>query len=216
MKKTLRLIAALLVFCFTATCFPPTGLAAGRTTHILTDGNELLTALASASDGDTIQCSGLISVGTSDGTDAPWVIDKNVTIEGGTLTVHRGGIVLDADVTFRNTTIDFTTSMRNAIMANGHTLVLDGVTTSNFSFNLFCGGLILGHEEGQFTVPAPGSMGEIIIRGNTCLQGKDSYGMGNIYAGNLCMGGTDEAHNKPEHNGAPNQFSGNEIGRAHV
>ena len=209
MKKTLRLIAALLVFCFTATCFPPTGLAAGRTTHILTDGGELLTALASASNGDTIQCSGLISVGTSDGTDAPWVIDKNVTIEGGTLTVHRGGIVLNADVTFRNTTIDFTTSMRNAIMANGHTLVLDGVTTSNFSFNLFCGGLILGHEEGQFTVPAPGSMGEIIIQGNTCLQGKDSYGMGNIYAGNLCIGGTDEAHNKPEHNGAPNQFSGN-------
>lgn len=209
MKKTLRLIAALLVFCFTATCFPPTGLAAGRTTHTLTDGGELLTALASASDGDTIQCSGLISVGTSDGTDAPWVIDKNVTIEGGTLTVHRGGIVLAADVTFRNTTIDFTTSMRNAIMANGHKLVLDGVTTSNFSFNLFCGGLILGHEQNQFTVPDPGPMGEIIIQGNTCLQGKDSYGMGNIYAGNLCMGGTDEAHNAAEDNGAPNQFSGN-------
>lgn len=211
MKKPLRLIAALLSFCVVSALFPPAGLAAERSTHSLSDGEDLLRALETVSDGDTVQCSGLISVGSTDATDAPWVIDKNVTIEGGTLSISRGGILLAANVTFRNTTLDFTTSMRNAIMANGYKLELDNVKAGNFSFNLFCGGLILGHEKGQFDVPDFGPKGEIIISGNTNLQIKDTYGSGNIYAGNLCIGGTDGSHNGPDDNGEPNAFPGDAV-----
>ena len=45
-------------------------------------------------------------------------------------------------MTFKNVDITFTTDIRNAIVANGHTLTLDNVVGSNMGFNLFCGGMI--------------------------------------------------------------------------
>ena len=194
-----------------AAAFPTVGLAAEeRTTHNVSDKGDVLALIDSAavSDGDTIHIEGSGSVRTND--EAPWEISKSVTIEGGTLQVEVSGIILSADVTFRGVGLSFNKAARNAIMANGHTLTLENVTCANYSFNLFCGGLI-DTDDDSFTPPAPGTQGVINIRGATTLQNRDTFGSGNIYAGNLSMGGMDEANNGPEDNAPPNQFDGDAL-----
>ena len=116
MKKSFRIIAALLAFCVAAAALPPPALAAGGTVHTLPSDTEWYTYFASHTleDGDVIQCSGSMVVGTQNASDDPWIIDKDVTIEGGDISIHRGGILLGANVTFRNTSLYFTTSTRNA------------------------------------------------------------------------------------------------------
>lgn len=191
MKRTLRLISAFLALCVAATLFPPVGLAAD------TNYFDLRAAVAAAKDGDTITLPKNADVSNSADTkgDIPWIINKRVEIVGNGyyVTIHTGGIVLDADVTFRDIELDFTSNVRNAIVANGHTLTLDSVTAGAgaHSINLFCGSLRpASYEAGQFTVPAPGTKGTIIIQGNTNLQPpkSDNIGPANIFAGSLCMG----------------------------
>ncbi|MCI8807636.1 MAG: hypothetical protein HFF20_06720 [Oscillospiraceae bacterium] len=168
------------------------------------------------SDGDVIQLEGTAWV--ISGTEAPWVINKNITIQGGTLELSVSGVILDADVTFRDVALSFNKPARNALIANGHTLTLDNVTCANHSFSLFCGGLINSNNE-PFTVPAPGKEGTINIHGATTLQGKttnaldsaDPFGHGNIYAGNLSMGGMTEANNGPNANAPANVFEGSAV-----
>ena len=190
-KKPSQLLAVLTAVCMLAAMFPPVGFAANQTRQIITlaDRGDLRAAVENANSGDTIQLSGTGYVNATEGTglgDKPWIIDKNITIQGGTLSLRTGGILLGADAVFTGVTLDFTSNVRNAIMANGHTLTLDNVKASNASVNLFCGGLIpAGYE--TFTVPSPGPAGEIIVKGSTNLQAKTHLGDGSIFAGNLCI-----------------------------
>ncbi|MBR3704125.1 MAG: leucine-rich repeat protein [Oscillospiraceae bacterium] len=150
------------------------------TTHTLADGGDLLALLASDSvrDGDTIELLGSAHVNDVNSDSAPLVIGKAVTITGGTINLRAGGILLGADVTFDAVTLSFANRVRNAVIANGHTLTLIDVTqdSSTNEVHLFCGSLT-GH-----AVTAPmGEHGTIIIRGTTSL--------GNIYAGSLSSDG---------------------------
>ena len=213
MKKPLRLMAALLAFCIAAAAFPPVGLAAGGNVHEIT-GTEDPEAFINSdrvSDGDTIR------IATSSATiqhaaDTPWVIRKSVIIEGtsqnANIEVGATGILLGADVIFRNVGLSFNMTSRNAIIANGYELTLEDVRCTNASFNLFCGGLEDSNSEG-LDIPSRNSRGTLNIGGNTTLQGKDTWGSGNIYAGNLSMGGM-----KPEtssQNAPPNVFNGDAV-----
>ncbi len=207
-----------------AAAFPTVARAEGGQTHTVSnggeiykkDGNTTVDFLEEVSDGDVIQLEGTAWV--ISGTEAPWVINKNITIQGGTLELSVSGVILDADVTFRDVALSFNKPARNALIANGHTLTLDNVTCANHSFSLFCGGLINSNNE-PFTVPAPGKEGTINIHGATTLQGKttnaldsaDPFGHGNIYAGNLSMGGMTEANNGPNANAPANVFEGSAV-----
>lgn len=116
---------------------------------------------------------------------APWIINKPVTIEGTDsntiLLIRSGGIILQADVTFKNVKISLENRVRNVIMANGHTLTLDNVTrdTSACDIHLACGGLV----DSNHTVSSTGSLGQIVIK--NC---NSNTTFGNIYAGNISGG----------------------------
>ena len=211
LRTTYRLMAALLAICLTAALLPLPAHAAG-TTHSVSNSEELLQAVMNAGPGDVIQLSQSFGLQASSGKEDPWIIDKNVIIRGSQgieLSLRRSGIILGADVVFEDIAFNFTTSTRNAIIANGHTLTLNNVKTADnaYSFNLFCGGLLTSSYE-SFDLPETGNDGQIIINGKTNLQGSsNACGDGNIYAGNLCMvnmggeGATDDS--------GPNQFNGN-------
>ena len=144
MKRTIRYTAALIALCLAVVSAAPPARAAGTgdTIH-LADTGDLRQAVANAKDGDTIVLDGWGVVDCPGSDDAPWVIDKAVTIQGGQMTVHAGGVILTKDVTIRGTVLAFSTYVRNAIMANGHTLTLEDVTCESGarSVDLFCGGL---------------------------------------------------------------------------
>ncbi len=202
MKKYLPLLCGLLTLCLLAIPASPAARAAdtGRTITLEAGKVDMRTALKDARDGDTIVLNGNVGITDMDSKDAPWVIDKAVTIRGGELGLWAGGIILDADVTFRDTDLAFDLYVRNAIMANGHTLTLENVTCSSRPVNLFCGGLYDPEGFGS----TPGTAGAIVIKGNTSLKGDGAPG--NLYAGNLCMGGMNEADSHI--NGPANQYAG--------
>lgn len=175
----------------------------GGRTITLTDSKELWTELANAQDGDTFVLRGLCAAVDPSGKDAPLVINKAVTIQGGSLTFHTGGIILNADVTFRDITLGFPSPVRNAIMANGHTLTLENVqaASTGYGFHLFCGGLYDPNGFGS----TPGPAGKIVLRGSVSLKGRID-GTGSLYAGNLCMGGMNPEQDAI--NGPANAFAG--------
>ena len=205
MKFSRRLTAALLAVFVAAAAFPPVGLAADGASF------DLRAAVESAADGETITLPGNARVETTGGGDDPWMIDKQVTIQGNgaIVSVYTGGILLTKDVEFRDLELHFTSNVRNAVMANGHTLTLDSVTagTRSHAINLFCGGLRPADYEG-FSVPAPGGKGTVVIRGSTNLQPgvADNLGSGNIFAGSLCMGAMWAEHGDVD--GPATAFSG--------
>lgn len=210
MKKLLRLTAVVLTLCMLVSLLPAAGFAAEGTVHIVENlgDPEAMINSDEVKNGDIIQLAGTGDVRHK--SDSPWVIEKSVIIENGEITIGTGGIVLGADVTFRNITLSFGSSVRNAIIANGHTLTLENVTCGSQSYNLFCGGLIDSNQEG-FDTPAPGTEGKLVIKGTTGLQNHTDYGSGNIYAGNLTMGGMNENNNGPTANGPANEFSGSAV-----
>lgn len=203
MKRTIRYAAALIALCLAVVSAAPPARAAGTgdTIH-LADTGDLRQAVANAKDGDTIVLDGWGVVDCPGSDDAPWVIDKAVTIQGGQMTVHAGGVILDKDVTIRGTVLSFSTYVRNAVMANGHTLTLEDVTCASGarSVDLFCGGL---YEPDGFG-STPGPEGKIVIRGKTSLKGDSEPG--SLYAGNLCMGGMNAETSTV--NGPANAFEG--------
>ena len=165
------------------------------TTKQVTTGDEFLKALEDTTV-DVIQLTGDIQVGVEGGGDEPLIINRAVTIQGGTLTLRKAGIILGANVTFQDMNIGFSNTVRNAIIANGHTLMLKNVgqdtSTSANSIHLFCGGITVY----TGSVPAVGSKGEIILDGSCKL--------GNIYAGSL-SDGADES------SALPNDFSSSAV-----
>ena len=147
MKRPLRFTAALLALCLTLSLLSPAALAVDSKSYF-----DLNAALASAQPGSTITLPGDAEV--SPNSDDPWIIDKNITINGNghMILLRRGGILLGANATFQNVQLSFTTSTRNAIIANGYALTLDGVTaqgvtsenviTGGYPYNVFGGTLL--------------------------------------------------------------------------
>ena len=100
-------------------------------------------------------------------------------MNGDRIYLRPSGIILAADVTFENLEFSFANRVRNAIMANGHTLTLKNVTRSksvNNDVHLFCGGATVA---GANIGAQSGSHGNIIIE--NCPE----MGNGNIYAGSI-------------------------------
>lgn len=205
MKKTLRLMAALLAFCIAAAAFPPVGLAADSGGFF-----DLEAAVSSAQPGSTITLTGNAEVNAGH-LITPWIISKNVTIDGQghTVFVRAVGILLDADVTFKNMDLRLSSSDgRNAIIANGHSLTLENVNAGAHSINIFCGSLQKAEYEDYYTVPSPGAATIVNIQGTTDLQGNDLIlGTANIFAGSLSMGSFD-GNVGSEGDGQPTTFSG--------
>lgn len=187
MKKRIANIITAVSLCLTLL---PMMAWAAETTHTVTSQEEFEAALRDASAGDTISISGSVTLYES-GQDA-LVIDKAVTIQGDShssiLVVRYSGIILGADVTFDNITLQFPSRSRNAIMANGHTLTLNNVARDpgGQQIHLFCGGMT-GYT--QENLPTQGLHGQIIIRGNTSL--------GNLYAGSISADGEANSFDKP-------------------
>lgn len=165
---------------------PASALAAGGTIHTVPNGANLREFLEKpeVQNGDVIKLTNEGFVNDTSDT-RPWVINKQVTIQGGWIQMRAQGLLLGADVTFENVTLSFENGRRNAIMANGHTLTLNNVTRNSGArqIHLLCGGLT-----GPSAVPdvTPGSHGKIVIQGRTSL--------GNLYAGSMAsLDGNDNA-----------------------
>ena len=159
--------------------------------HFTTHHGELLEWMNAEKiqDGDTIILDAEPYVTAVGPGSNPVVIDKSVTIQGGSKNVihfRAAGLVLGANVTFNNIVLGFQQRTRSAIMANGHTLTLNDVTQNQGTrdIHLFCGGLT-----GHSTAATQGMHGQIIIRGNTTLA--------NIYAGSLSSNGEPNDFNYP-------------------
>lgn len=185
MKK--RLFAALLVLCLTVGLVPPEASAEDLSGFL-----DIMAEIEKTPDGGIITLTGTAAAATSTVfQDTPWIIDKNVTIEGNgnRILVRRGGILLGGNVTFRNVDLDLTQNIRNCIIANGYSLTLDNVKATNLSFNVVGGTLYpADYEVNEFTIPAPGRAAEIRLLNGTNLQRTPAYGSGNVYAGDLRMG----------------------------
>ena len=127
MKQIKRFLSIILVIGMLAGMFPAAAvvsddpLSTGAevlsegTTHTVTDPTEFYSLYTSdeVRDGDTIVIANTAYVNEISG-NAPWVMDKAVTIRGGTLNLRPGGILLGADVTFDGVTLEFTNRVRSA------------------------------------------------------------------------------------------------------
>lgn len=161
--------------------------------------NLLSTAISNANDGDTIVVKGTGYVNEL-GTSSPLVIDKAITIKGeGTntfpiVTLRTAGIILGKDVTLENLEISFANTDRNAIIANGYNLTLNGIKychkrdgekvleeAATQAINLFCGGI--ANYQGTVAIPDRGSHGNIVIKNGYSLQ--TGTAKANIYCGNI-------------------------------
>lgn len=196
MKKPFRLVALLLAVCLAAPWVFPVGAAAaepaGATTHTAGSSDEFHRALAAAQDGDVIQLTGSFVLKNPQSNNDSLVIDKAVTIQGGSMTLWYAGILLGADVTFKDITLGLGPNVRPAIMANGHTLTLENVQrdpTARY-IHLFCGGQT-GATQGDLSATKQGGHGQIILKGNNNL------GLANIYAGSISTDGTNNEFAKP-------------------
>lgn len=138
-------------------------------------------ALNAVADGGTIYIADNSFINYIEGSaGAPFVITKNVTITAAPgrssafFESRTPGIVLGADVTFRNVVLQFPNGYRPIICANGYSLTMENVSYSN-STNIvhLVGGGMTGYSNA-----APGPHSEIIVKGK---QSK----FGNIYAGSI-------------------------------
>jgi len=106
------------------------------------------TALEKAQDGDTIAIKGKSFINVQTVEDAPFVINKAVTITGadnstGELYIRASGILLGADVTMQNVELNLANKYHNAIFVNGHRFTAENITRGSGSraVHLFAGGL---------------------------------------------------------------------------
>ncbi len=193
MKQTKKFLSVILVLCMICTMLPSMTVSAAAANEItVTDWNGFLKA--SETENAVIILSNNIESPQGAGDDALF-LKKSVTIRGNgnTMMLNCGGIVLGGNVTFENITLYFANMVRNAIIANGHTLTLNGVKRGNLSprIHLFCGSV--SDYNGSQAIPETGPAGHIIIKGENHL--------GDIFAGSL-SDGADETAAKP------NNFTG--------
>ncbi len=104
----------------------------------------------------------------------PLVITANPEVN---LSFSHAGIILGGDTTFQDIQLTFANSVRNAIIANGHTLTLENVKPSGSKWrtHLFCGGITDYSSTG--TLPTTGNHGKVILLGNNEV--------GDIFAGSM-------------------------------
>lgn len=190
MKK--RILSILTALALTIALLPAMGMpaSAAGTIRPVSTSEEFHAALADAQDGDTIRVNGSFVVKNPKSNNDSLVINKAVTIQGGSLTFWYAGILLGADVTFQGITLGLGSNARPAIMANGHTLTLQDVQRDPTcrNINLFCGGMSGGTQAGT----AQGTHGKIILKGNTNLGPT-----GRIFAGSISTDGNGNVFDKP-------------------
>ena len=155
-------------------------------------GNEytqLTTALEKVKPGGTIIITGKAFVNDTGSNDAPFIIDKEVTIksEGDTpavMDIRAGGIVLGANVKFENVSLQLVNINRHDIFANGYKLELVNVATLGPGielFDIYVGSLVADGVD----VPA-GSKGQVFIKTDGNLKGASNLAkFGTIYAGSM-------------------------------
>lgn len=188
-----RILSIITALALVLTLFPARAAAVGQTR---TAGNseEFHSALSAAQNGDTIQLTDSFVLKNPVSNNDSLVIEKAVTIDGKdhSMTLWYAGILLGADVEFKNITLGLGSNVRPAIMANGHKLTLDSVKRDPTARNiqLFCGGQT-GATQGDKSASIQGEHGEIILKGSTDL------GEGNIYAGSISTDGTTNEFIKP-------------------
>ncbi len=120
----------------------------------------------------------------------PFIIDKKVTVEPAngaevaSLTCRAAGILLEADVTFKNIELDFVNAYHDHIYANGYHLTLDNVTRYQGAkmIDLVAGGLY-DATTGTAVSAKGGSAAVITIIGTIS-------NFGNVYAGGMNGGYT--------------------------
>lgn len=195
-KRILSIVTALALTMalLPAAAVPASAAGAGRTVQV-SDSNTFNNAIADLRDGDTIQLTNSFVVTTPTSSNDSLFIGKNVTIDGRGhgLSLRYAGVLLGADVTFKNVTLGLASNVRPALIANGHTLILDGVTRdpTNRNLNLFCGSQT-GATQGDLAASSQGGHGHIIIRGNTYLGPT-----GRIFAGSISTDGTNNEFTRP-------------------
>ena len=186
MKK--RILSTLTAFALTiallpAAAVPASAAGAGRTVQV-SDSDTFNNAIADLREDDTIQLTDSFVVTTPTSSNDSLFIGKNVTIDGqgNWLSLRYAGVLLGADVTFKNVSLGLASNVRPALMANGHTLTLENVQRdpTNRNINLFCGGLTGGNQGGL----SQGGHGQIVIKGNTYLGPT-----GRIFAGSISTDG---------------------------
>ena len=131
-------------------------------------------ALQLAEANSTIYIMDDIQVADTTNNDAPLVITKNVTIKGSgtslpTITLHAGGIVLGADVSFENIKIGTASMLRPGIAANGHILTLTNVQqgTSLQPLQIYGGTFFDATNGTDYGKSVRGTMSDIRINGGS-------------------------------------------------
>ena len=197
MKK--RILSTFLTLVLLLTLLPTAAFAAGNTIYTdmyykgVSDGSEAKPyakfedALDKAKDGDTIIIKGKAFINVQTVEDAPFVIDKAVTITGdgnstGELYIRASGILLGADVTMRNVELNLANKYHNAIFVNGHSFTAEKITRGSGSraVHLFAGGLTTTN---TIQVPAPGSAAALTLT-NSTFGNIHGGGMNGTYTGN--------------------------------
>lgn len=179
MRKRIFSIVICLALCLSL--LPNLAHAAGTEANVGT-WDEFSAALKNP-DVTTINITADIIIPTSSQKDDALVIggggkELAITSKTGKITLRPSGLVLGGDVTFRDIELEFANPVRNAIVANGHALTLENVTSAGaYNISLFCGGITDYCGGNQAEIPAPGNAGHITVRGKNNL--------GNIYAGSL-------------------------------
>ena len=207
-KRILSIITALAL----TLALLPAVVPAGAATHTASSSDEFHKALTDAQDGDTIQLTGSFVLKNPQSNNDSLVIDKAVTIQGGSLTLWYAGILLGADVTFKDITLGLGSNVRPALMANGHTLTLENVQRDPTArhIQLFCGGLT-GGTQGDLAAAKQGGHGQIIIRGNTNLGPT-----GRIFAGSISTDGNSNVFEKPATVTIESSVKGDPIGEVYA
>lgn len=193
-SKNMRKIISALVFAIIFAISAGPALAA-KTWNVPSDGGFLTVYEQKAQSGDIIKIDhDSMSLDINDKTvggvgGAPYVMGKAITIQGAdrssSVFVSQVGLILGADVTFKDLTISLSNPKCNAVIANGHRLTLSNVKRSETTrrIHLFAG----GYEDPKYyaadgypnlVVPPPGPAAAISLTDGTDMQG-------NIYLGGM-------------------------------
>lgn len=141
-------------------------------------------ALETVADGGIIYIPGGSAFVNSDGLN-PLQINKNVTISSlpGTelyseLSIRTTGIVLGANVTFKNIVLSFSNAYRPIVCANGYTLTMENVSYSSNARTIHLAGGSMYGIKGDDLSPLSGPRSRIVVTGK-------KTNLGNIYGGSI-------------------------------
>ncbi|MCQ2548480.1 MAG: InlB B-repeat-containing protein [Lachnospiraceae bacterium] len=154
--------------------------------------NLLSTAIEHAADGDTIVIKNKGYINDDSSADnGPYIIRKRITLRGEgefpLVSIRKGGLLLESDVTFENLSLSFENAYHPILFANGHKLTLKDVIYSDSAnaAQIVAGGL---------TIPTYGHIGQnsgsnavIKISGKTLFSRIYAGGLNESYSGNVSI-----------------------------